>query len=287
MLSKSNKARLCRKLFLWNVLVLLLSSAWKQDLKTRGVVSGFCISAPVFVRRRLATGTNRSLSLFGVQKTDNENPREESVKSQNKPRDSTVDTGIPIVISHEGRSCEIRVRPQETILAALERHAQLLQSQLPSLPEMPSDCRRGNCLTCAASFSYQQNITRMQMDTAEPKTTQAKVVAMDGLSPAISRLVMEKGYILTCCSYIPTPDTAFLSSSSVVEEQNATLLHLHLGENHALWQEVYASPGRFTTAEAQLAARSAMARVIRRSSERNVPAWTQKTEQILQRTPTE
>jgi ferredoxin len=179
-----------------------------------------------------------------------------------------------VSISHEGDSCDITIFPEESILDALERQTRILQRQLPSLPELPSDCRRGNCLTCAASFS-------------DPKQSELSTVlsTRDGLSPAMSRLVAEKGYLLTCSSYLnPTWSSHSHRSTS---SHNTVTLSLRLGENHALWQEIYASPGRFTTSQAQLAARSAMARVIRQSAERNLPEWAAQTEQLLQNTPSE
>lgn len=86
----------------------------------------------------------------------------------------------------------------------------------------------------------------------------------------MSRLVLDKGYVLTCSSYVTESG-----------------LRLQLGGNHRLWTEVYASPGRFTTYDAQLAARSAMARVIRKSAERNVEQWTRETEKVLRKTEAE
>lgn len=85
----------------------------------------------------------------------------------------------------------------------------------------------------------------------------------------MSRLVADKGYVLTCSSYVVAQSSG---------------LQLQLGKNHQLWQEVYASPGRFTTQDAQLAARSAMARVIRKSAERNVEEWALETEKVLRNT---
>jgi ferredoxin len=178
-----------------------------------------------------------------------------------------------VSISYEGDSCDITIFPEESILDALERQARILKRQLPSLPELPSDCRRGNCLTCAASFSDPKQ--------ALPELS-TLVSTRDGLSPAMSRLVAEKGYLLTCSSYL----NSTWSSHHRPTSSHATL-SLRLGENHALWQEIYASPGRFTTSQAQLAARSAMARVIRQSAERNLPEWAAQTEQLLQNTPSE
>ena len=178
---------------------------------------------------------------------------EQSTPSDGAVASATAAIAPTLTVSYGGQSCEITVLPEETILAALERQSQHLKSHLTALPEMPSDCRRGNCLTCAASCSSQeQQLT-------------AHITVRDGLSPVMSKLVADKGFVLTCCSY--------LTQSSG--------LQLQLGTNHQLWMDVYASPGRFTTHDAQLAARTAMARVIRKSAERNVEQWALETERVL------
>jgi len=173
------------------------------------------------------------------------------------------DESSVITVSFEGQSCTVTVQPGETILSALERQSQHLRRHLHGLPEMPSDCRRGNCLTCAASLVVDED-NENERATNPTNTRPGWVQQKDGLSPSMSKLVASKGYVLTCSSFV---------------EQSG--LQLELGENHNLWQEVYASPGRFTTDQAQLAARSAMAKVIRKYDERNLDQWAKETERAL------
>jgi ferredoxin len=162
-----------------------------------------------------------------------------------------------LTVSYESESCIVTVHRDETILSALERQSLKLRKRLTALPEMPADCRRGNCLTCAA-FSPTQN---------SQHGTQMYVRGEDGLSPHMSKLVRDEGYILTCSTYLHEDG-----------------LHLQLNEHHNVWNLIYKSPGRFATASAQLAASSAMAKAIRKSAERNVAEWARQTEQVLKET---
>jgi ferredoxin len=163
--------------------------------------------------------------------------------------DEASSSSYSLRVSYEGQSCEIAVQPGETVLAALERSG---APRTLCLPDVPADCRRGNCLTCTAqhsSNSRSENLRRGQ----------------DGLSPSISSLVEEKGYVLTCSSCI--------SGDGV---------HLQLGENHGVWEDVYSL--RLQDDETRILAREAMARVIRRAAERNVEQWAKETEEVLRNT---
>jgi 2Fe-2S iron-sulfur cluster binding domain len=221
----------------------------------------FVVLACCFLALRQVDGFTSRIRCHGhggVMIRGSSNSNSEAVEQQESEKRPMSATGASIItVSYEGQKCEIDVFPEETILAALERQSQRLKSQLTALPEMPSDCRRGNCLTCAASC------------TSNSTQPQNALVVRDGLSPAMSKLVADKGYVLTCSSYVT---------------QSSAGLQLELGENHQLWKEVYASPGRFTTDKAQLAARAAMARVIRKSAERNVEQWARETEDVLRKT---
>jgi ferredoxin len=153
-----------------------------------------------------------------------------------------------IQVSFEGRSCQVPVGLNETILAAMERAG---VSRHLAIPELPSDCRRGNCLTCTgrhSDASDQSSLARCE----------------DGLSPYISREVVKRGYLLTC-------------SSLVVGEG----LKIELGENHRAWNDMYVA--RLGEEAAQLAGRAAVAKTIRLSDEKNPERWAVETESALEK----
>jgi ferredoxin len=175
--------------------------------------------------------------------------------------------GTTITVSYAGKSCNITVGNSESILSALERQSTFVKSQLTDLPDLPSDCRRGNCLTCAASLVWKSVEDDAPLVDAEFISTQD-----DGLSPTMSEMIAKKGYILTCSSFI-TP------------QRSAPAIRLELGVQQDVWKEVYRD--RFATAESQLTARAAMARVLRQSAERNLPDWMRATERVLRQTEIE
>jgi ferredoxin len=158
-----------------------------------------------------------------------------SVYANAKPSSSGPSHNV--TVSYEGLSCDIQVRPGETILDALERNR---VGDTLSLPQMPSDCRRGNCMTCTAMCGN--------------STGQLLLRGEDGLSSEVSKIVADSGHVLTCCSYVQGDG-----------------LKLELGENHRVWDTIYRQ--RFESEETQLIARAAMARVIRKNAERNVEEW--------------
>jgi ferredoxin len=154
-----------------------------------------------------------------------------------------------VQVSFEGRSCQISVGSNETILVAMERAGVSRRLAIPG--ELPSDCRRGNCLTC----------TGRHADESQKSSLERRE---DGLSPYMSREVVKRGYVLTC-------------SSCVVGEG----LKLELGENHRAWNEMYVA--RLKEEATQLTGRAAMAKTIRLSDEKNVPRWTVETESALEK----
>jgi hypothetical protein len=74
--------------------------------------------------------------------------------------------------------------------------------------------------------------------------------------------VAKEGYVLTCSSY--------LTGSGV---------HLTLGENHQVWEDVY----KLRLEDERLALET-MARIIRRNAEQNVEKWAKETEEVLRNT---
>lgn len=178
-------------------------------------------------------------------------PDDGAAKSAPSTSSISRSTNYTMQVSYEGQSCSISVQPGETILAALERSS---NTSSLCLPEMPADCRRGNCLTCTASHhpdSQKENIWRGE----------------DGLAPCMSQCVSEKGYVLTCSSSI-----------------RGNGVHLNLGENHQVWDDVYRM--RVQNEDSQRIAREAKARVIRKYAERNQIEWTEETEEVFRSTGT-
>ena len=154
-----------------------------------------------------------------------------------------------VEVSYDGRSCKIQVRPYETLLAAMERNG---AADRLSLPSLPSDCRRGNCLTCSGRH-------------VEGSKKASIVRGDDGLSPHMSREVNKAGYLLTCSSFVVGDG-----------------LKIQLGENDSVWKAMYKE--RLEDERAVHIGRAAKARVIRRAAENNVPKWTKQTERVLDQT---
>jgi ferredoxin len=181
-----------------------------------------------------------------------------------------------ITISYEGQSCDINVQPQESILSALERQSIHIQTQLTTLPDMPFDCRRGNCLTCAALVKDQSVFD-----------TNLKILRTDdnGLSPTLSNHLQDQGYILTCSSFVEPQNESDEATTASSSSSSSSCLHLELGVHNELWNEIYSN--RFMTPETQYVARTAIARVLRKSAERNLQEWVQSTEKMLQQTEIE
>ena len=93
---------------------------------------------------------------------------------------------FPVELSHEGSTCEISVFAGETILAALERTG---VADILAIPSVPSDCRRGNCLTCTGVHR-------------KGSATHSVFKKDDGLAPSQSKLVKSNGFVLTCSSFV-------------------------------------------------------------------------------------
>eukprot|EP00977_Amphora_coffeiformis_P000289 scaffold83_cov181-Amphora_coffeaeformis.AAC.16 len=140
----------------------------------------------------------------------------------------------------------IAVRKGESLLSALERSA---SSQ--GWSEVPSDCRRGNCLTCCAKHSESS------------RKDHVKPLSDDGLSPALS--INTKGdderYFLTCRSTVTGPGVELL-----------------VGQNSAVWNHMYKT--RFESEATRYATDVALARVLRKAAEIDPEAWRQQTEAL-------
>ena len=121
-----------------------------------------------------------------------------------------------------------------------------------AMPALPSDCRRGNCLTCVGRH-------------AENSNPQHLVRGEDGLTPYMSKEARDRGYILTCSSFVEGDG-----------------VKLHIGANNDAWNELYLA--RFEEESIKEAGRAAMAKVIRISAERNPHEWAKETEEILRKT---
>lgn len=154
-----------------------------------------------------------------------------------------------VQVSYEGQSCEILVQPHETLLAAMERTG---AADRLSLPSLPSDCRRGNCLTCSGRHAKGSNESSL-------------VRGDDGLSPHMSREVQRAGYLLTCSSFVV-----------------GNGLKVQLGENEQVWENMYRN--RLEDERAVHIGRVAKARVIRKAAESNIPKWAKQTLKVLEET---
>jgi ferredoxin len=155
---------------------------------------------------------------------------------------------------------EIDALPGESILAAMERHQ--VSTKLGILTDPPSECRRGNCLTCTAAATL--NSLKVGIEGKQPLSMALR--SDDGLAPSLSEWIARRGYVLTCSTYVVGPG-----------------VDVELGVNHDAWQDVYKN--RLEGEETQLAARKALARVIRKNAERNVDEWKRGTEQVLLASP--
>jgi ferredoxin len=163
--------------------------------------------------------------------------------------------GHTIQVMYEGRSCAVFVKNDETILAALEREQVSDRLSLPN-HMIPSDCRRGNCLTCTGK------LVNVQQPSSHLRQSHSSVVTDDGLAPSVSEFLKEAGFVVTC-------------SSRVVGDG----VQLVLGENHNVWMGLYQE--RIENDHTQIIGWAAMARTRRMGDERNVPRWKKETEAVF------
>jgi ferredoxin len=138
----------------------------------------------------------------------------------------------------ESSLISISVKSEETILNAVERQVSWF---------VPSDCRRGNCLTCAVSHaegSVQSNLIQDE----------------DGLSPVLSEVLQQQKFILACSSYVV-----------------GNGVKLRLGRNYAAWNGIY-NDHLTHCPDIQRICQEASAKAMRMAAEANVKRWLFKTE---------
>ena len=119
-----------------------------------------------------------------------------------------------------------------------------------SLPSLPHECRRGNCLTCSGKHLDQTTRHHVQMID-------------DGLSPSMHRNICERGLVLTCSSYVVGDG-----------------VHLELGVCDDAWREVYGQSG-VDGDDAERIRADAVAKAMRLADENNLNRWALKTERML------
>ena len=215
------------------------------------------------VRRKSKIPTSSAI-LSSLQNNDDPTPQPAAKSQSISTSTSSTTTNQSYTVSvafgdeiddpqKQRRSIEIPVIPGESILTALERAA---GQGLTSATSVPSDCRRGNCLTCSAQHAPGSDHQHLQ------------ALQSNGLSPHVAHEIAQRGYILTCSSTVTGPG-----------------VQLTVGTNHDLWEFIYKE--RFETEEAQSTARSAMAKAIRMSAERNVDEWCEQTEKAYRESQTD
>ncbi|KAL7478381.1 hypothetical protein ACHAW6_004148 [Cyclotella cf. meneghiniana] len=154
----------------------------------------------------------------------------------------------PLQITHQGLTKIIHVEENESILQALERQSLGCTSSL-GLSNIPHDCRRGNCLTCASRLISAEHSAQ----------TNLRANVNNGLSPALSSDLRKNGFVLTCCSYITGPGVS-----------------LELEQNYELWDMVY----RSRHSDVEQIGMEARARLLRRVDEENIGKWKKRMEKI-------
>ena len=219
------------------------------------MASAFSIDIASISNRGSVTAT-RSKGLFAVSSSNNNNNNKSNKnnnKKSNNNKNNSNDAPFQFTVTYEGRSCQVDAYENETILNAMERNSVM---DTLCLPTMPSDCRRGNCMTCAG---------RVLVTNDAPK---GRLVSRsdDGLSPHVSDKLHASDYVLLC-------------STHVIANGD---LHIVLGENSAIWEELYTT--RFTSREAETTKHETVAKLMTLRAEGNVPKWTAETEEVLEKT---
>ena len=165
-------------------------------------------------------------------------------------------TSYPLHVIHQGHKTTINVDRDEPILQALERQSTSSDQLSLALSNIPHECRRGNCLTCASKIASDSKTNVQQEEDIN------LVANIDnGLSPTIASELAKSGYVLTCCSYVTGPGVV-----------------LELDQNNEVWDAVYRQ--RLTDGDTEQVALEAQARLLRRVDEENVGRWKNKMEKV-------
>ena len=159
-----------------------------------------------------------------------------------------------MTVTYEGRSALVHVEPSESILSALERTG---AADALCLSEVPSECRRGNCLTCTGRV------------VAGPPSSLRR--DGDGLTPSVAEDLEAHGLALLCSA----------GGGGVVCCRDPDGLIIELGRNGEAWELSYRA--RFESDDANRIGLEAQAKLLRRVAEQNVDKWTEDTEESLRR----
>lgn len=151
-----------------------------------------------------------------------------------------------VKLTHQSKTINVQIPSNQTILQALE--SQNVKDAL-SLPDLPQDCRRGNCLTCSSRILQNKK---------------GVVLQNDGLSPSMAQRIENENIVLTC--------------SSFVKEEG---IHLELGVCDDVWREMYGSSVPYEDLEGERIVQDAVAKAMRLAGEKNFNKWVVTTEKML------
>lgn len=149
-----------------------------------------------------------------------------------------------VKLTHDSKTISVQIPANQTILQALE--LQNVKDAL-SLPDLPQDCRRGNCLTCSSKLLHGKT-----------------VLNNDGLSPSQALKLQQQNITLTCCSFV---------------QQEG--VHLELGVCDTVWREMYGSSIPFEDLEGEQLLNDAVAKAMRVAGEKNFNKWVVTAERML------
>ena len=181
------------------------------------------------------------------------NAHRSSGESNKRAIDLPADDQYSVQILHQGHSATLMVNKNESILAALERQSTSGSSTgqvALGMSNIPHECRRGNCMTCAA-----------RVVEGGPDNVKANVD--NGLAPTVLKTLESEGYLLAC--------STFVSGEGLVIE---------LDQNEQAWDLVYRQRPYIDPTSARLGLQ-AQARVKRRLDEIDLSGWKKRTEESL------
>ena len=185
-----------------------------------------------------------AFSTFGLAITNSPSDSTSSLALQEEKKRYTVN------VSHQGQSIDLEIYQNESILSALERSS---AHDMLSLPSLPHECRRGNCLTCSSRHAKTSNIDNVELKN-------------DGLAPSLVKEMKERNFVLTCSSYV-------LGDG----------VELELDVSDDAWREIHIDRV-ISDKEGERIRNEAVAKAIRMANERNIDAWSKTTERLLMET---